>query len=75
MQQLKDADEHQWVKRDQVIWQFLSLTITLDSPREALGFFLIDQDPGNPVPAGEGIIFKNAAGVLIHHLQPLPAAI
>ena len=74
MQQLKDADEHQWVKRDQAIWQFLSLTITIDPPRAAVGFFLIDQDSGNPVPVGEGIIFKNAAGVVIH-LQPLPAAI
>lgn len=55
MQQLKDADEHQWVKRDQAIWQFLSLTITLDPPRAA--------------------VVKNAAGVVIHHLQPLPAAI
>ena len=54
MQQLKDADEHQWVKRDQAIWQFLSLTIALDPPRPAVGFFPIDQDPSNPVPVGEG---------------------
>ena len=52
-----------------------SLIITLDPPRAAVGFFLIDQDPGNPVPVGEGIIFKNAAGVVIQHLQPLPTAI
>ncbi len=74
MQQLKDADEHQWVKRDQAIWQFLSLTITIEPPRSAVGFFLIDQDPESGA-RGRRHYLKNVAGVVIHHLQPLPAVI
>ena len=53
-----------------------SLIIQLDPPRAAVGFYLIDQDPGgDPPPPGEGIVFEDAAGNVIEHLQPLPAAI
>jgi hypothetical protein len=53
-----------------------SLIIELDPPRTAIGFYLIDQDPGGePPPPGEGIVFRDVNGNVIKHVQPLPAAI
>ncbi len=53
-----------------------SLIIELTEPRAAVGFYLIDQDPGgDPPPPGEGIVFKDEAGNVIEHVEPLPSAI
>ncbi|MDA0335880.1 MAG: hypothetical protein O2782_11995 [bacterium] len=53
-----------------------SLVIILNPPRAAIGFYLIDQDPGGDTPPpGEGIVYKDVNGNVIEHLQPLPAAI
>ena len=52
-----------------------SLVIELIPPRGGVGFYLVDQDAGDPPPAGEGIVFKDASDLVIETIQPLPSAI
>ena len=52
-----------------------SLTIEIDPPRAAVGFYLIDQDPGDPPPEGESIVYKDVDGIVIETIEPLPTAI
>ena len=47
-----------------------SLIVDLVTPKVGVGFYIIDQNAANE--AGESIIFRDAAGLVITVIQPLP---